>query len=227
MPTLLVIEDDNAVRRGVVDALRFTGYEVLEAADGNTGLGLALTATYGLLLLDLVLPGPSGFDILAELKRRRPGQPVIILSARGEEGDRVRGLRMGADDYVVKPFSVRELLARVDAVLRRTTERPAALASWKFPAGNVDFERRVIAYDDGGGCELAERESELLRYLVGCLGRPVPRDELLRQVWNIDPHRVETRTVDMHIAHLRQKLRDDNQSLLRTIRGKGYLLEIS
>lgn len=225
MPTLLVIEDDNAVRRGVVDALRFTGYEVLEAADGHTGLELALSATYGLLLLDLVLPGPSGFDILQALKQKRPGQPVIILSARGEEADRVRGLRMGADDYVVKPFSVRELLARVNAVLRRTTERPAALSSWKFPGGTADFERRVICYEDGGGCELAERESELLRYLVGCLGRPVPRDELLRQVWNIDPHRVETRTVDMHIAHLRQKLRDDGQSLLRTIRGKGYLLE--
>jgi DNA-binding response OmpR family regulator len=227
MPTLLVIEDDNAVRRGVVDALRFTGYEVLEAADGHAGLELALTATYGLLLLDLVLPGPSGFDILQALKQKRPGQSVIILSARGEEADRVRGLRMGADDYVVKPFSVRELLARVNAVLRRTTERPAAMSSWKFPGGTADFERRVISYDDGGSCELAEREADLLRYLVSCQGRPVPRDELLREVWNIDPHRVETRTVDMHIAHLRQKLRDDSQSLLRTIRGKGYLLEAS
>lgn len=226
MPTLLVIEDDNAVRRGIVDALRFTGYEVLEAADGHTGLDLSLTATYGLLLLDLVLPGPSGFDILQALKQKRPGQPVIVLSARGEEADRVRGLRMGADDYVVKPFSVRELLARVNAVLRRTSERPAAISLWKFSCGTADFERRSILYDDGGGCELAEREADLLRYLVSCQGRPVPRDELLRQVWNINPHRIETRTVDMHIAHLRQKLRDEDQSLLRTIRGKGYLLEV-
>jgi len=225
MPTLLVIEDDNAVRRGVVDALRFAGYEVLEAATGTSGMQLALTATYGLLLLDLVLPGPSGFEILQALKRKRPGQPVIILSARGEENDRVRGLAMGADDYIVKPFSVRELLARVNAVSRRTSERPAAVASWQFPGGTADFEQHVINYDDGTKRELAEREVELLRYLVSCTGRAVTRDELLRQVWNLDPHHVETRTVDMHIAHLRQKLRDTDQAILRTIRGKGYVLQ--
>ncbi len=225
MPTLLVIEDDNAVRRGVVDSLRFAGYEVIEAAHGNTGMQLALTATYGLLLLDLVLPGPSGFDILQALKQKRPGQPVIILSARGEENDRVRGLAMGADDYIVKPFSVRELLARVNAVSRRTSERPAAVAAWQFPGGTADFERHLICYADGTSRELAEREVDLLRYLVSCRGRPVSRDELLRQVWNLDPKHIETRTVDMHIAHLRQKLRDTEQAILRTIRGKGYVLE--
>ena len=226
MPTLLVIEDDSAVRRGVADALRFSGYEVLEAADGTTGMQLALTATYGLLLLDLVLPGPSGFDILQSLKHKRPGQPVIILSARGEENDRVRGLAMGADDYIVKPFSVRELLARVNAVMRRSSDRPAAVATWKFPGGSMDFERHLICYDDGTSREMAEREVELLRYLVSCAGRAVTRDELLRQVWNLDPRHIETRTVDMHIAHLRQKLRDPQQTLLRTIRGKGYILAI-
>ena len=121
-PVILVVEDDSAVRQGIVDALSFAGYQVLSEADGISGRETALKARYNLLLLDLVMPGCSGFDVLEAIKKERPGQPVIILSARGEENDRVKGLKMGADDYVVKPFSVRELLARVDAVLRRSTD---------------------------------------------------------------------------------------------------------
>lgn len=225
MACVLVIEDDAAIRRGVEDALVFAGHEVITAGDGNTGLRHALGASYALLLLDLMLPGLSGFEILAALREKRPGQPVIILSARGEEADRVRGLRMGADDYVVKPFSVRELLARVEAVLRRSTERPAAVAYWAFPGGVVDLTRREVRHDDGSREDLAAREIELLQYLIAARGRPVPRDELLRQVWKLDPEKFETRTVDMHIANLRSKLRDSSQSLLRTLRGHGWLLE--
>lgn len=227
MACVLVIEDDAAIRRGVEDALVFAGHEVLSAGDGNTGLKRALEANYALLLLDLMLPGLSGFDILAALREKRPGQPVIILSARGEEADRVRGLRMGADDYVVKPFSVRELLARVEAVLRRSTERPLSVATWAFAGGSVDLTRREVRHDDGTRDDLAAREAELLQYLIAARGRPVPRDELLRQVWKIDPTRFETRTVDMHIANLRHKLRDSEQILLRTLRGHGWVLEKS
>ncbi len=221
-PTILVVEDDAAVRQGVVDALTFSGYEVLSEADGKAGCDTALRATYQLLLLDLVLPGYSGFEILEAIKKERPGQPVIILSARGEENDRVRGLKMGADDYIVKPFSVRELLARVDAVLRRSTERPAAVETHQINGGEVDFARREIRFEDGDREELSERESELLRYLVAQSGRAVPRDELLRQVWGLDPKNIETRTVDMHVAHLRQKLRCQNAVV--TVRGKGYMI---
>ncbi|RYD39141.1 MAG: response regulator transcription factor, partial [Verrucomicrobiaceae bacterium] len=135
--TILVIEDDPAVRRGIVDVLEYAGYRTLEAPDGHVGMDLALRASYRLLLLDLVMPGPSGFDILEALKKKRPGQAVIILSARGEENDRVRGLVTGADDYVVKPFSMKELLARVDAVLRRTCERAAPADTRSVPGGNV------------------------------------------------------------------------------------------
>jgi len=131
-------------------------------------------------------------------------------------------LKMGADDYIVKPFSVRELLARVDAVLRRSTERPAAVETHQINGGEVDFARREIRFEDGDREELSERESELLRYLVAQSGRAVPRDELLRQVWGLDPKNIETRTVDMHVAHLRQKLRCQNAVV--TVRGKGYMI---
>ena len=220
--TILVIEDDPAIRRGVVDALDYGGYDTLEAGDGMTGLDLALRANYRLLLLDLVLPGRDGFSILAELKRQRPGQAVIILSARGEENDRVRGLGLGADDYVMKPFSVRELLARVEAVLRRTCERPAPAEERELPGGRVDLVSGEIRFKDGTDGVLSERELGLLRYLLDAAGRVVSRDEILRHVWNLDPARTETRTLDMHIMHLRTKLRDRDQELLVTVRGKGW-----
>ncbi len=220
--TLLVIEDDPAVRQGVVDSLAYAGYRTLEAGDGLRGLELALKASYRLLLLDLVLPGRAGFSILAELKKKRPGQPVIILSARGEENDRIRGLKLGADDYVIKPFSVRELLARVEAVLRRTCERSAPEDSRRVPGGEVDFKERRIEFEDGSGEDLSEREAGLLRYLLDAAGRVVSREEILQHVWGLDPRRVETRTLDMHVMHLRTKLRDRDQRWLATVRGQGW-----
>ncbi len=220
--TILVIEDDAAIRTGVVDALEYGGYRTLEAGDGMTGLDLALRANYRLLLLDLVLPGRDGFSILSALKKQRPGQAVIILSARGEENDRVRGLGLGADDYVMKPFSVRELLARVEAVLRRTCERPVPAEERELPGGRVDLLSGRIRFDDGTDSLLSEREAGLLRYLLDAAGRIVSRDEILRHVWGLDPARTETRTLDMHIMHLRTKLRDRNQELLVTVRGKGW-----
>lgn len=221
-PTILVVEDDPAVRRGVVDVLEYAGYQVIEAADGGSGMEKALQANYRLMLLDLVLPTHSGFDILEALRRKRPGQAVIILSARGEENDRVRGLSMGADDYVVKPFSMKELLARVDAVLRRTCERVAPADLQPIPGGNADFTARKLTFEDGRCEELSDREAELLRYLMQALGRIVSREEILRNLWNLDPTRTETRTIDMHIMHLRTKLGDQAKHALVTERGKGY-----
>jgi len=225
-PVILVIEDDPAVRRGIVDVLEYAGYQTLEAADGHAGLEIALKANYRLLLLDLVMPGPSGFEILDALKRKRPGQAVIILSARGEENDRVRGLVNGADDYVVKPFSMKELLARVDAVLRRSCERAAPADERAVPGGNADFRRSVIKFDDGRTEELSEREAQLLRYLIDSNGRLVTREEILRNIWNLDPDRTETRTLDMHVMHLRNKLGDKDQRVLATVRGKGWIYQI-
>jgi DNA-binding response OmpR family regulator len=227
-PRILAIEDDAGIRRGIVDALRYAGYQVFEAARGDEGLELAVRGAYELLLLDLVLPGIEGLEILREVRRLRPTQPVIILTAKGAEDDRVNGLRLGADDYVVKPFSVKELLARVEAVLRRSPERPSDVALAEIPGGVADFARRELRFKDGQRCELSEREAELLRYLAINAGRAIAREEILSNVWRISPRGLATRTIDMHVARLREKLRDDSASphVLLTVRGKGYMFAV-
>ncbi len=223
---VLVVEDDAAIRRGIVDALQFEGYATIEAGDGPTGQDRAVGVDCDLVLLDLVLPGRDGLDILSEIRIARPTLPVIILTARGAESDRVEGLRRGADDYVVKPFSVRELLARVEAVLRRSPERPVDVAALAIPGGTVDLQRREVRFEDGARAELSEREAELMRYFACNPGRAIARDEILSRVWRLDPAGIETRTIDMHIARLREKLRDDpaRPRVILTVRGKGYML---
>lgn len=222
---ILTIEDDPAIRRGIVDALEYAGYRVLQAGDGIDGAHLAVQRHYDLLLLDLVLPGRGGLEILRLVRETHPTLPVIILTARGDEQDRVAGLRQGADDYVVKPFSVKELLARVEAVLRRTPERPADIQRIALPGGCADLARWEVRFDDGQRVELSEKEIELLRYLARHRGRAISRDELLGNVWRISPQGVSTRTIDMHVARLREKLRDDPTTprILLTVRGKGYM----
>lgn len=223
--TVLVVEDDAAIRRGIVDSLKFEGYTTFEAADGAAGLDMALGVQCNLILLDLVLPKRDGLSILKEVRQAKPTLPVIILTARGEEHDRVQGLKLGADDYVVKPFSVKELLARVQAVLRRSPERPMDVDEVKFPGGTADLNRRELRFDKGDRCELSDREMELLRYLAINGGRAISRDEILSRVWGMDPAGVATRTIDMHVARLREKLRDDahEPKVLLTVRGKGYM----
>ena len=225
MKRVLVLEDDSGIRQGIVDALEFEGYEVFEAATGDDGLDKALRLEIDMILLDLVLPGPSGLDILEKVRRIHPTLPVIVLTAKGDEEDRVQGLRLGADDYVVKPFSVREILARVGAVLRRSPERPAPMQECRLPEGVVDFARHEIRFDDGESCQLSEREIDLLNYLASNAGRAISREEILRRVWRIDASGVETRTIDMHVARLREKLRDASgkPQVLVTVRGKGYM----
>lgn len=225
--TVLIIEDDAAIRQGVADALRFAGYATHEAADAAGGLEAALKVQCDLVLLDLVLPGGDGLDILAEVRLARPQLPFIIFSARGEEADRIKGLRLGADDYVVKPFSVRELLARVEAVLRRSAERPMERTEIAMGAAVVDLARREVRFTDGARTELSEREIALLRYLAANAGRAIDREEILSRVWRINPRAiVATRTIDMHVARLREKLRDDpaNPAMILTVRGKGYMM---
>jgi len=223
---ILTIEDDAAIRRGIVDALTFAGYDVIQAADGIEGCAAAIAREYDLLLLDMVLPGRDGLEILRQVRNARPTLPVIILSARGEERDRIAGLKAGADDYVVKPFSVDELLARVEAVLRRSPARPTDVHELPIRGGCVDFARCEVRFDDGTRQELSERELALLRYFACHAGRVISREELLANVWQIDARGVTTRTIDMHVARLREKLRagEGELGVLLTVRGKGYML---
>jgi DNA-binding response OmpR family regulator len=224
---VLVIEDDRAIRTGLVDALSYGGYSVLQADRGDTGLAKALHASVDLVLLDLILPGRDGFEVLEELRAARPTLPVMVLTARGEESQRVRGLKQGADDYVVKPFGVQELLARVEAVLRRSPGRPSDVRELRLPGIRIDLdERRVVHESDGSSEELSAREAELLRFLAIHAGRVVSREELLSRVWGLDSKVVQTRTLDVHVARLREKLRDDSVAprIIRTVRGRGYQL---
>jgi DNA-binding response OmpR family regulator len=222
--TVLIIEDDAAIRRGIADALTYAGYRPVEAADARRGMDLGVTLDCALVLLDLVLPGGDGLEILQRIRATRPTLPVIVLTARGEERDRVRGLQLGADDYVVKPFGVSELLARIEAVLRRSPERPIDVREIAFAGGVADLSLSEVRFHDGQRVELSPREVELLRYLAAHSTRIISREEILARVWRLDPKGVTTRTIDMHIARLREKLRDDaaQPRILLTLRGRGY-----
>ena len=227
--TVVVVEDEDAIRRGIVDALRMAGYEPIEAADGQAGLEAARQAGVDLVLLDLQLPKLDGFDVLAELRVTHAALPVIILTARGSEDDRVRGLRGGADDYVVKPFSARELLARVEAVLRRSPERPTPVVHLSLGSTEVDCARREIQRaDKDERVALSEMEADILQRLAAHSGRAVSREELLSCVWGLRDGNVETRAIDMHITRLRQKLAgnltENGPDWIVTVRGKGYML---
>ncbi|MEZ6233140.1 MAG: response regulator transcription factor [Phycisphaerales bacterium] len=226
LATVLVVEDDEAIRLGVVDALELHGYAPLEAADGVEGLRMALSEDIDLVLLDIMMPRMDGLTMLEEVRRIKPGLAVIMLTARGEESDRVRGLKAGADDYVVKPFSASELLARVQAVLRRSAERPQGVGRLAIAGLTIDFQRRELVRPSGVREPIPEREAELLRYLASNRGRAISRDELLSRVWNLDPRGVQTRTVDMAVARLREQLGDNpqNPGVIVTVRGKGYML---
>src|SRR3954454_20768740 len=176
---IVVIEDEPAIRRGVVDVLRASGYEVVEAADGARGQEEAVRLGVSLVLLDLMLPRKDGLEVLSEVRRVRPTLPVIVLTARGTEDDRVRGLKMGADDYVVKPFSARELLARVEAVLRRVPGRPGAVRGARLGRAVIDLEWREVFWSEHERAELSETESAILGFLVAHHRRAVSRHELL------------------------------------------------
>ncbi len=224
-PTVLVVEDDAAIRRGLVDALRYAGYQVFECDSGTGVVELAEEHGVDLVLLDVMLPARSGFDVLGELRRAQPTLPVIMVTARGAEDDRVRGLGGGADDYVVKPFSARELLARVDAVLRRSPQRACVARRLVLDGRSIDLERRE-ARIGGEVRTLTERETGILQYLAMHRSRAVDRDELLRHVWGLNPRGIQTRTVDMHVARLREKIGDgpEGAAIVGTVRGKGYML---
>ena len=191
--------------------------------------GLPVTALVNQFYGDVQAAGGSRLDTSSLIRRLRSADrnmPVLILTARGNWQDKVEGLESGADDYVIKPFSMKELLARVGAVLRRSCNRPTDVSTIKFANGSVDMERREVVRDDGQRSELSERECLLLAYLARNSERAIDRRELLENVWGLNPRGITTRTIDMHIARLREKLGDDASKplVLLTVRGKGYMM---
>lgn len=221
--SILIVEDEDSIRKGLSDVFIFNGYDVDTAADGPEGLRKALTGQHHIILLDLMLPGLDGMSICNEIRKVDRSQPIIMLTAKGDEDDIIEGLKQGADDYIPKPFSIRELLARVEAVLRRSQKLSVAKEKVNWDGLEIDPVNLTLTCNDNT-YELTRREIDILRYLIHCADRPVSRQELLKEVWGYANAQMETRTVDIHIAKLRKKIEADPQQpqVIRTVRGEGY-----
>jgi two-component system alkaline phosphatase synthesis response regulator PhoP len=223
---ILLVEDEPGLVMTLTDRLGAEGYAVETAQDGETGLQQAVNAAFDLIILDVMLPRKNGFDVCRDLRQQGCHSPIIMLTARGQVVDRVVGLKLGADDYVTKPFEMIELLARIEALLRRAPASltpPAQLPeTYQFGSVRVDF-RRAEVERDGERVELSALEFKLLRYLVEHRGATLSRDELLNEVWGYDAM-PSTRTVDVHVAWLRQKLEPNprHPQFILTIHGLGY-----
>ncbi len=225
MAHILIIEDEANMRRGLVDNLRFEGYTTAEAADGAEGLALILSTPCDLILLDVMMPKMNGFDVCRRVREAGITAPIVMLTAKGEEFDRVLGLELGADDYITKPFSLRELLARVKAILRRTERDPSGAGS-RILIGKllVDFDS-YSASDSGKEVSLTHKEFEVLHHLFKHRGKTVSRDQLLTDVWGYDES-ISTRTIDNFILKLRQRIEYDpaRPRIILTVHGIGYKL---
>ena len=222
MKRILLIEDEPGIVLTLTDRLAREGYSVDSAGDGESGLERASKEPFDLLLLDLMLPRMSGFDVCRELRKRGIDTPVIMLTARGQVVDKVVGLKLGADDYVTKPFEMAELLARVEAQLRRAPATPHPAEGSVFGDIKVDF-RRAEATKEGQPLELSAREFQLLRYFLEHRGATLTREELLNEVWGYNSM-PSTRTVDVHVAWLRQKIEPNprHPQFILTVHGMGY-----
>ena len=221
-PRILLIEDEPGLVMTLTDLFRAEGFDVESASDGETGLSRALAREHSLIVLDVMLPKKNGFEICRELRQSGVDTAILMLTARTPVGDRVTGLRLGADDYLAKPFDSSELLARMEALLRRVEKRSRVpLKSFSFDDVEVDFERAEVTRG-GHKVSLASKELQLLEYLVLNRDRVLPREEILHEVWQYDSE-VNSRTVDVHVAWLRQKLDNpQNPKRIQTVRGKGY-----
>jgi two-component system alkaline phosphatase synthesis response regulator PhoP len=219
---ILIVEDEPAMVAGLRDNFEYEGYEVISAGDGADGLDRALTDNPDLVVLDVMMPRMSGLDVCKQLKAQRPGIPIIMLTARGQEIDKVVGLELGADDYVTKPFSIRELMARVKAVLRRVSPAAPAPEVYRFSDVEVNVRTNQVLRD-GQPIELSSKEFALLAYFVAHPAETLTRDRLLDAVWGYENY-PNTRTVDTHIVHLRQKVEPNPEEprFILTVHGSGY-----
>src|SRR4030095_13348742 len=205
---ILIVEDEEAIRTGLVDVFVYHGFEVVAVGEGKEGLKKALSGLFHLVVLDVMLPGLDGFTICDEIRKKDRSQPILLLTAKGDEEDIVKGLKLGADDYVPKPFSVRELVARAEAVLRRSPKLMSEKEKIRWGDYEIDPKNLEIR-GPSKNAELTRREVDLLRYLIKHADRPVGRKELLKEVWGYGNTEMETRTVDIHITKLRRKIEPD------------------
>jgi DNA-binding response OmpR family regulator len=219
---ILIVEDEPAMVAGLQDNFEYEGYEVISAEDGVTGLERALAGDPDLVVLDVMMPRMSGLDVCKQLKAKRPSLPIIMLTARGQEIDKVVGLELGADDYVTKPFSIRELMARVKAVLRRVSLPASAPEFYRFSDVEVNIRSNQVLRA-GIAVDLSAKEFALLAYFIAHPAETLSRDRLLDAVWGYDKY-PNTRTVDTHIVHLRQKLETNPEEprFILTVHGSGY-----
>ncbi len=228
-PHILIVEDEEAIRTGLIDVLLYHGFSAQGVADGKLGLAEAQSGKYDLVLLDVMLPGINGFDICNQIRETDREQPIIMLTAKTADEDIIHGLQLGADDYVSKPFSVAQLVLRIQAVLRRAGKDINQEHNIELDKDFTIDIRNLSAQRDAEQIAFTRREMDLLQYLYANRERPVPREELLNKIWgyakNLD---IETRTVDIHIAKLRRKIETDPSSprFLLTVRGAGYRLQV-
>ena len=222
MKRILLVEDEPGLVLTLTDRLVGEGYAVETTRDGESGLERAAAEPFDLVLLDVMLPRLSGFDVMRELRRRAIETPVIMLTARGQVVDKVVGLKLGADDYVTKPFEMVELLARIEAKLRRTPAAPHPAEGYQFGGIRMDFRKAEITRD-GAPLDLSAREFQLLRYFIEHRGATISREELLNEVWGYTSM-PSTRTVDVHVAWLRQKIEPNprHPQYVLTVHGMGY-----
>ncbi len=222
MKKILLVEDEPGLVLTLTDRLSREGYTVESAGDGESGLERAARDAFDLVLLDVMLPRLNGFDVLRELRKRGVETPVIMLTARGQVVDKVVGLKLGADDYVTKPFEMMELLARIEAKLRRAPMTPHPTEGYQFGGIRVDFRRAEVT-KDGAPLELSAREFQLLKYFIEHRGATLTREELLNEVWGYNAM-PSTRTVDVHVAWLRQKIEPNSRhpQFVLTVHGMGY-----
>ncbi|RPI25449.1 MAG: DNA-binding response regulator [Acidobacteria bacterium] len=221
-PRILIVEDEEALSVAVYDRLIAEGYQAEQATDGQTGFQLALTRRFDAVILDVMLPGKSGFDVCRDLRQNSVPTPVLMLTARGQLVDKVLGLKLGADDYLTKPFEMMELLARLEALLRRAHQSEPKGTTYRFGEGEVDFYRTEVKRG-GAPVELSVKEFQLLQHFIEHRGVVLSRDELLDRVWGYDATPV-TRTVDVHVSWLRQKLEADpaHPQFILTAHRRGY-----
>ncbi|MCR4421260.1 MAG: response regulator transcription factor [Spirochaetales bacterium] len=223
---ILLVEDEKGIRNVLKDNLEYEGYSIIEAEDGVKGLEIARNETPDLIILDLMLPQMHGYDFIKQLKKTHPAIPIIIVSAKSEEIDKIKGLDLGADDYITKPFQIRELVSRIKAIFRRYNKTPETIQSFSFKNFMIDFDKGIF-YKNGEKVDISFYEFEILKFLILNKNKPVTRNDIIETVWKAEGA-ISSRNIDTHIVNLRKLIEDDpaNPKYIKTVFRIGYKFEI-